>query len=290
MLSSLQLQAFVAVCDAGSFDGAARNLHVSSSALSQRITALEKAVGLPLLERERPVRPTAEGTTILGLARATVLLHAETMATLHPETADMPRVALAVNGDSLATWFQPIITQIAEERRWLLDLMIDDESHTAELLTAGKVSCAISTSSRPSAAAHVELLGSMRYRAVAATSLFERWDTLDPAHLPFIRFNDRDMLQHRFLERIGAEQFPPHHSVPSLHDFYPAIAAGLGWAMLPEVQAAAHVDSGDVVYIGTGSEQAAPVLALPLYWHRARTRSTTLDDLTEMVRAAARVM
>lgn len=289
MLSSLQLQALVEVCDAGSFDEAARSLHVSSSALSQRISALEKAVGLPLLTRGRPVGPTAEGTKILGLARATVLLHAETMAALHPESAEMPRVALAVNGDSLSTWFQSVVAQIAEERRWLLDLTMDDESRTAELLSAGRVACAISTSARTSAGARVEPLGTMRYRAVAAPELFERWGSLDPRELPFIRFNDQDLLQHRFLERLETELFPPHHKVGSLHDFYPAIRAGLGWAMLPEVQATSHVEGGDVVFVGSGGESPAPVLDLALYWHRARSASATLDALTDMVRAAARV-
>ena len=293
MLSSLQLQALVHVCDAGSFDAAARELHVSSSALSQRISALERAVGFPLVNRGRPVTPTAEGSKVLGLARATVLLHSETMAELHPEESNMPRVAIAVNGDSLSTWFQPVVAQIAEERRWLLDLTIDDESHTAELLGAGRVSCAISTAMHTSPGAHVERLGMMQYRAVAATSLFERWGSLDPRELPFIRFNDRDFLQHRFLERIGVEQFPPFHSVPSLHDFLPAIEAGLGWAMLPNVQAVEAVQSGSLVYVGSGGgagrDVPAPAINLPLYWHRTRGESRTLADLTTMVRAAAAV-
>ena len=287
MLSSLQLQALVAVCDAGSFDDAARTLHVSTSALSQRMSALEKAVGLPLLNRGRPITPTAEGEKILGLARATVLLHAETMAALHPESGQMPRITLAVNGDSLVTWFQPIVAQIAEERRWLLDLTIDDEAHTAALLSAGRVSCAISTSIHTSAGARVEHLGTMRYRAVATTELFERWGSLNPADLPFLRFNDRDLLQHRYLEQVGVEAFPPHHTLPSLQAFYPAIRAGLGWAMLPEVQAEQHVSDGDVVFLGSGSESPAPVIEVPMYWHRARTASATVESLTEMVRAAA---
>ena len=41
-----QLDALVTIADLGSFDAAARHLHITSSAVSQRIRALEAAAGL----------------------------------------------------------------------------------------------------------------------------------------------------------------------------------------------------------------------------------------------------
>lgn len=291
MLSSLQLQALVALCDIGSFDTAAKSLHISTSALSQRITALEKAVGFPLISRGRPVTPTPEGERILGLARATVLLHTETLAALEggDTPTDMPRVNLAINADSLATWFRPIVAQVAKERRWRLELTIDDEAHTADLLAGGRVTCAISTAAHTSAGARVEPLGVMRYRAVAAPVLYERWDTDDPRELPFIRFNSRDLFQHRFLDALGAPTVPPFHTVPSHLDFTPAIEAGLGWAMLPEEQARERVGAGALEYVRAGGRRkTAPPVDVTLYWHRQRMQSGTLDLVSEMVRKAAR--
>ena len=57
-LSQAQLDALVAIADAGSFEAAARALHVTPSAVSQRIRALEAAVGQVLVSRGTPCRPS----------------------------------------------------------------------------------------------------------------------------------------------------------------------------------------------------------------------------------------
>jgi len=46
-----QLRAFVAVCDQGSFSGAARELNRAQSAISHAIKALERAFDVALFER-----------------------------------------------------------------------------------------------------------------------------------------------------------------------------------------------------------------------------------------------
>ncbi|TKG66668.1 LysR family transcriptional regulator [Prauserella endophytica] len=69
-LNLAQLRAFVAVADEGGFGAAAGALGVSQSAVSHAVAALEKAVGLPVLSRDRRPRPTAFGEDILVHARA----------------------------------------------------------------------------------------------------------------------------------------------------------------------------------------------------------------------------
>ena len=56
-----QLRAFAATIDHGSLDGAAAALHVTPSAVSQRLKALERTVGAVLLQRSRPVRADRAG-------------------------------------------------------------------------------------------------------------------------------------------------------------------------------------------------------------------------------------
>ena len=57
-----QLRTFVAVCDDGSFSGAARRLRRAQSAVSHAIAALEGALGVELFERNiRPTVLTAAG-------------------------------------------------------------------------------------------------------------------------------------------------------------------------------------------------------------------------------------
>lgn len=66
-----ELSAFVAVVEEGGMSAASRRLHVSQSALSQTVSALEREVGVQLLERTSTgVRPTEAGATLLEEARA----------------------------------------------------------------------------------------------------------------------------------------------------------------------------------------------------------------------------
>jgi DNA-binding transcriptional LysR family regulator len=71
-LSSLDL--FVLICDSGSISAAAQQGHMAISAVSKRVTELERVAGVSLLSRHaRGVRPTAAGTTLLRHARSLLL-------------------------------------------------------------------------------------------------------------------------------------------------------------------------------------------------------------------------
>lgn len=67
-LDSGQLAALQAVVDEGSFEAAARALHITPSAVSQRIKALEQAAGQVLVRRTRPCQPTEAGRPLVELA------------------------------------------------------------------------------------------------------------------------------------------------------------------------------------------------------------------------------
>ncbi len=60
-LPAAQLAALVAVVDHGTFEAAARALHVTPSAVSQRVRALESAVGQVLVRRAAPARGPRRG-------------------------------------------------------------------------------------------------------------------------------------------------------------------------------------------------------------------------------------
>ena len=79
-LDGHQLAAFAAVIELGSFDAAAERLHVTPSAVSQRIKALEQRVGQVLVVREKPCTATAAGVPLLRLAAQTAMLESEALA------------------------------------------------------------------------------------------------------------------------------------------------------------------------------------------------------------------
>jgi DNA-binding transcriptional LysR family regulator len=99
-----QLRAFVEVADRGQFSSAAASLHLTRPALTQRIQALERSVGLSLLERDsRAVRLTAAGELLLPHARTILADGDGAAADLRNFRAGMAgtlKIARPINADS----------------------------------------------------------------------------------------------------------------------------------------------------------------------------------------------
>src|SRR3954469_12437599 len=106
------VEALVAIADHGTFDAAARELHVTPSAVSQRVRALEREVGRVVVRRGTPCVPTEAGTALVRLGRQTRLLDDEARAALD-EHGGRVEVSVAVNADSLATWFRDVLAEVA---------------------------------------------------------------------------------------------------------------------------------------------------------------------------------
>ena len=69
-IDTLGVQAFVAIADQGSFKGAAEQLHITQTAITQRLQKLEDFLGVPLIERTtRSMALTETGRTFLPQAR-----------------------------------------------------------------------------------------------------------------------------------------------------------------------------------------------------------------------------
>jgi len=138
-----QLAALAAVVEFGSFDAAAERLHVTPSAVSQRIKALEKRVGQVLVVREKPCKATEVGIPLLRLAIQTAILESEALSqTRGGGSTNRSRVAIAVNADSMSTWFTGVFGQLPDV---LLDIRIEDQDHSARLLREGMVMGAVTT-------------------------------------------------------------------------------------------------------------------------------------------------
>jgi DNA-binding transcriptional LysR family regulator len=81
MTTEARLRAFVAVAETGSVRAAAQRLVVTESAVSAAVAALNRDVGVALLERQgRGLRLTAPGRTYAGYARTILGLQEEALA------------------------------------------------------------------------------------------------------------------------------------------------------------------------------------------------------------------
>ncbi|MFS0886279.1 LysR family transcriptional regulator ArgP [Aeromicrobium sp. 179-A 4D2 NHS] len=275
-LPPAQLAALVAIADHGSFEAAARALHVTPSAVSQRIRALESAVGRVLVSRTSPAAPTEAGAGLVRLGRQLDLAFTEALDD-HP--ADL---AVAINADSLATWFRPVLADVAGWRDVALRLRVEDEGHSHDLLRRGDVVGAVTSDPSPVQGCSVTPLGSLRYLPVAAPGLLERFGGRpDWAAMPMVVFNAKDRLQHAELARHTDAAPTVVHEVPASDDFRAAIEAGLGWGLLPQEQATEGLDAGRLVRLGRSASR------VDLYWQRWRLDSPLLDRLSESLLAHA---
>jgi LysR family transcriptional regulator, chromosome initiation inhibitor len=283
-----QLAALVAIVDEGTFEAAARRLSVTPSAISQRIRALETQLGQVLLVRTTPSRTTQAGAVLLRLARQQQVLEREALAELAPaDNADAAPMdlAVAVNADSLATWFVRVLGTCASWGDVTVRLHVEDEGHSAALLRTGEVLGAVTSDPVAVQGCSVERLGTMRYLPVAAPELARRWAKgrgVDWAGMPVVRFNAKDDLQRRMLAAHGVRAAPPTHVVPSSQGFLAAVRAGLGWGAIPEAQLGDDLAAGRLIRLNAHDR-----VDVPLYWQCWRLRSRSVERVTEAVRAAA---
>src|SRR5512140_3755485 len=94
-----QLSTFLAVARHRSFSGAARELRVSTSAVSQSVRQLEELLRVVLLHRTtRAVTPTEAGKRLIESASAPVKLALEALASASAKAGDVVgRVKLSIS-------------------------------------------------------------------------------------------------------------------------------------------------------------------------------------------------
>lgn len=292
MLDYDALAALAAVIRESSFERAARTLHVTPSAVSQRVRHLEERVGCALVIRGQPCRPTDTGRRLVQHLDHVRLMEQELQQAM-PElaTEGETRVSLpvAVNADSLATWLAPALATYAARAPVLMEVAVDDQDHTAQWLRTGTVVAAVTGTARPATGCNSLALGAMRYVAAASPAFVARHlaDGVDAASLaraPSLLFNTKDELQDRWTRRLCHRHVElPRHTLPSSQAFVTATLAGMGWGMLPLALAQPHLQDGGLVEVVPGTP-----LDVPLYWQQARAGSHLLEGLTREVVAAAR--
>ncbi|MFE2043743.1 LysR family transcriptional regulator ArgP [Streptomyces sp. NPDC059477] len=286
-----QVRTLLAVVDEGTFDAAAAALNVTPSAVSQRVKALEQRTGRVLLMRTKPVRPTESGEVLVRLARQLARLERDAFAELGLTRDGEPaRVSVAVNADSLATWFLGALTRLPRGAALGFELYREGEDHTATLLREGLVMAAVTSSPDPVPGCSVRPLGRMRYVPVATPGFVERElrgrplrDALSVA--PVIAFDRRDDVQDDFVRRLPGEHGDGsggasglRHYVPSSEGFAACVAAGLGWGLVPEAQADPLLATGQLVTLLPGR-----TVDVPLYWQQWKLDSPALATLADAV-------
>ena len=291
MLDYPAARAVAMVVQTGSFEGAARALGVTPSAISQRVRALEERLGTVLIERASPCRATAAGDALCRHIELVGLAERDLMAQLPASAYQTDRVTLsvAVNSDSLATWVLPALAGFARDADILLDIAVDDEDHTTDWLKSGRVVAALTAVAKPVQGCKSIALGSLRYHATASPGFMQRFFsdgvTLSAlARAPVLTFNQKDQLQNEWLQTVfGQRLAPPTHWLPSTQGFVTAAVQGLGWGMNPASLVQEHLRSGRLVEL-----IADTAFDRPLFWQINRRAAEPLRALSDALRSHAR--
>lgn len=287
MLDSKQCQAFLAVAETESFEYASLQLHLTASAVSLRVQALERQLGQMLLIRGRPCQTTPAGEQLLQYLQRQRFMEQNFLQSLQGKQADSEfiKLIIASNADSLATWLLPSLQQMVIQQKIAVEIRIDDQSLTHALLEAGQVHACISVETEPLRGCLAKPLGYMRYKMVATPAFIARWfktgvhrQALTQA--PAVIFNHKDhMHQNVLLKLYGlTSNSYPYHFIPSSEAFVHAIHRDLGYGLVPDVQLGTALELGELVEILPEAQTD-----IALYWHHWQQQSPQLQQLTKHI-------
>lgn len=218
-----------------------------------RLQNLEAQLGQRLLVRGKRITATPAGQRLVAHARQVSLLQSQVLRELRgaPAKDSTPWTTLpvAVNADSLSSWWLPGLAAELQRHGVLLDVQIDDQEHTHDALRQGQVIGCVTSHAHAIAGCVAQPLGTMRYRCLASAELLARWRAASgevSLHQmlawPAVIFNRKDRLQDLFLAtHFGLrDALYPRHYLPAVDAFEAAIGLGLGWRMVPEVMWRSH--------------------------------------------------
>lgn len=290
MLDYRLVEAFGVVIKEGGFEKAARILHVTQGAVSQRIKLLEEQTGCILLVRSSPPRPTRAGKELLKHYRQVKQLEMDLGPGFGQEQSGFTTLPVGINADSLATWFFPAVEEYLNENPVLLDLAVDDQAETHRLMRDGEVLGCISDRSEPFQGCRVEELGYQDYTLYCSPEYKSKWfsDGLMLANFekaPMLIFNRKDVLHNKLLtDAFGT--CPKRYTafyLPSSERFPVALAKGWATGMIPYEQAEEFLERGELVELVPGH-----YVRVRLHWHCWNIESGELKRFTEVLVKGAR--
>lgn len=287
------LDALNAVVQNGSFEAASRSLNLTQSAISQRIKQLEVRIGGIVVIRGRPCVPTELGLELCRHVEQVHLLELQLNRRLDEQTTQFgsrpATIRVAVNNDSLSTWFPAVIQRVSRELLVQLDITADDQDLTAKVLSKGEALAAVTSGAFPIQGFRRVLLGSMEYTAVAAPEFIEKHfaQGCSPANLinsPCLSFDKVDTLPQKWiLSTFGENIDVEGHRIPSFSGYLKSCKSGLGWGMMPTTSVSRDLTKGALVELVPNSQ-----ISIPLYWQASTKSSEILTKLAKIVMAEAK--
>lgn len=279
------LKALDAVVTEQSFEGAAKRLFISQSAVSQRLKALEAFCGEPLLIRSLPIKTTKLGKLLLGHYQRVLQLEAEFNEQLDNSSSQLQALPLAVNADSLADWFIDALAPLLQTKNLQLNLYIQDESTTLQRMRDGEVLACISSEKKAVSGAQSTFLGYMDYLCVATPGFINRFfvngvDRESLQHAPAMVFDQHDDIHLAFLRKfyhLQKGQYPCH-TIRSSQAFVDLTLASGAYSFNSCFSVEKHIQSGRLVNLLPEHR-----IRVPLYWHCWQLAGQWMQELSDEI-------
>ena len=282
------LNALSAVVKEGTFEGAAKYLNITQSAVSQRIKQLEENMGAVLILRERPCRPTEFGSHLCQHIERVHLLEHDLLLSLQNDVKDRTNnlvpIRIAVNADSLATWFSPVITRAIKEANILLDIVVDDQENTAERLRSGEALAAVTVGQKSLNGFKKTPIGILEYVTVCSPSFYEMYFSsgLYPtavSNAPCLTYDRKDLLPKIWVSSVFGMQISLNPIwIPSFSGYLNCCRSGAGWGLMPRKTVQEHISNGSLVELKPKTE-----IEVPLFWQHSINTGQTMVALTEII-------
>lgn len=288
------LVALAAVVREGGFDAAAKSLEVTQSAVSQRIKQLEDKTGTVLVVRGRPCVPTEAGLQLCQhVEQVTLLQHelSDRMSSMvDTRDASAATIRIAVNNDSLASWFPNVVRRAARDFNVQFEIIPDDQEHTEQSLKTGDALAVVTAIEKPVQGCRRISLGAMEYIAVASADFyaayFQDGVTIDALrHAPCLAFDRKDTIQEQWMTLCFGESVKPlTHMVPSYEGYVSCCLNGSGWGLVPGFAGMKHLEAGEFVELVPGKR-----IKISLHWQSSTQSSEILRRLGEVVVEEAQI-
>lgn len=283
MLDYKLLEALAAIVELSGFERAGAELGLTQSAVTQRIKLLEARLGQPVLIRTPKLEPTELGKQLLSHVRQVQLLERDLKLRVPILGKPKTHLRIALNADSLATWWTACVAEYCRKQNILLDIVVEDQDVGLKRMRDGEVSGCICSSEKPVQGAKAIYLGSLIYKAYASQDYINEHFNNGLSHsalstAPAIIFGPNDKLHTKFLSKLDYLGSFPYHICPSSEGLVKMVTAGVGYGILPEIQVTQEVENNLLILLTKKN-----FVEVPLYWHYWRQGGSLLEGLTRQL-------
>lgn len=229
-LSSLQLEAFYCLAQTNHFTRAAKRLHITQSALSQRIANLEEELETTLLIRDRAgVQLTEAGLDLLRYCQAKTCLEIELVNKLKPVSSNMLAGQIRLGGFSsvMRSVVMPALSGLANANPEIRLSLFTRETHELpDLLKRGEVDYILLNQILDRGGLMNRVLG-YEHNILVEQNGYSGLDV-------YLDHDENDQTTTQYFKQQGKELTGRKHYLDDIYGIITGVYSGLGRAVVPK--------------------------------------------------------